>query len=100
MQPDAVVEVRMNTTAEGGREGPVRGPVYGCVMFVDGEGFDCRLMVGDEELRLGETYELPVSFLHLEMVLPKLGPGKFVFLWEGKEIAGGRIARLAQRPAS
>ena len=74
MQPDAVVEVRMNTTAEGGREGPVRGPVYGCVMFVDGEGFDCRLMVGDEELRLGErlTVEWHTENMPADALIPPL----------------------------
>jgi hypothetical protein len=41
--PDAIVEVRFKTTAEGGRRRPLSGAEYfGCPLFVDGEAFDCR----------------------------------------------------------
>lgn len=95
MKPDAIIEVRFKTTAEGGREGAVVGELYGCPLFVDGEAFDCRLSLDGKTLQLGETYELPVKFLNPHLVLPKLSPGKPVKLWEGKEIATGKVLRLA-----
>jgi hypothetical protein len=44
---DAIVRVRFKTTAEGGRQSPIRigEPPYGCPLVVDGKTFDCRLLV-------------------------------------------------------
>ena len=96
MQPDAIIKVLFKTAAEGGRQGNVviADKPYACVMFVDGEAFDCRFLVTDQTLQLGETYELPVKFLNPDLVLSKLSPGKPVRLWEGKDIATGEIVRL------
>lgn len=96
MQPDVIIEVRFKTTAEGGRQGAIAiGEThYGCPLVVEGEGFDCRLLVSGRTLQLGKTYELPVKFLNPDFVLPKLSPGKVVTLWEGKEIASGKVVRV------
>jgi hypothetical protein len=96
MKPDAIIKVRFKTTAEGGRQGPIiigQTP-YGCPLFVEGEAFDCRLLVSAQTLQLGNSYELPIKFLNPNLVLSKLSPGKSVTLWEGKEIATGEIVRL------
>lgn len=93
--PDAIIEVRFKTPDEGGRQGDVTGgEFYGCPLFVEGEAFDCRLLLSGRTLQLGETYELPVKFLNPGLVLPKLSPGKSVKLWEGKDIATGKVVRL------
>jgi hypothetical protein len=68
--------------------------VYGCPLFVNGEGFDCRLYLGGQTLQLGETYEVPIKFMNPDLILPKLAPGKPITLWEGKEIATGKIVIL------
>ena len=96
MIPDAIIRVRFKTTAEGGRQGPivVGDTPYGCPLFVEGEAFDCRLLITSQTLHLGETYELPVKFLRPELVLPKLSPGKPLELWEGREIATGKVVRV------
>jgi hypothetical protein len=96
MKPDAIIKVRFKTTAEGGRQGPiiVDETPYGCPLFVEGEAFDCRLLVSGQTLRLGAAYELPVKFLSPHLALSKLFPGKTVTLWEGKEIATGEVVRL------
>ena len=96
MKPDVLIKVRLKTTAEGGRQGPIviGEELYGCPLFVDGEAFDCRLLLNAQTLRLGETYELPVKFLNPDFALPKLSPGKPVKLWEGKDIAIGEVVRL------
>jgi len=99
MKPDVIIKVRFKTTAEGGRQGAIVIPncmehQYGCPFFVEGEAFDCRLLIAGETLKLGETYELPVKFLRPDLVLPKLSVGTSVTLWEGKDIATGQVVRL------
>ena len=96
MKPDILIKVRFKTTAEGGRQGPIviAEKPYGCPLFVEGEAFDCRLLVNPQTLHLGETYELPVKFLNPDLALPKLSPGKAVRLWEGKDIATGEVVRF------
>lgn len=94
MQADAIIEVRFRKTVEGGRQSPIAGTVYACPVFVDGEGFDCRLSLGGRTLQLGKTYEISVKFMNPEMVLPKLTIGKTITLWEGKEVATGKVVRL------
>lgn len=94
MNPEAVIEVRFKTTAEGGREGAVIGEYYGCPLVVDGEAFECRLLLGGRTLQLGETYEVAVKFMNPALVLPKLVPEKPIALWAGKEIANGKVLRL------
>ena len=100
MNPDAFITVRFKTTAEGGRQGAIVIPErpeyhYGCPLFVDGEAFDCRLLITGQTLQLGETYELPIKFLNPDLAVSKLSPGKLVTLWEGKDIATGKVVRLA-----
>jgi len=96
MKPDAIIEVRFKTTAEGGRQGNIviAEIPYGCPLLVDGEAFDCRLLLMGQTLALGETYELPIKLLRPDLALPKLSAGKAVTLWEGKEIATGKVIRL------
>ncbi len=96
MKPDVIIKVRFKTTAEGGRQGPiVIGEVpHGCPLIVDGDAFDCRLLVSAQTFNLGETYELPVKFLNPDLALPKLSPGQPLKLWEGKDIATGQVVRL------
>lgn len=96
MKPDAIIKVRFKTTAEGGRQGAIVIPElpehhYGCPLFIEGEAFDCRLLVVGRTLQLGESYELPIKFLNPDRVVSKLSPGKPVTLWEGKDIATGEV---------
>jgi hypothetical protein len=95
MKPDAIIEVRFLTASEGGRHSNIVGEeFYGCPLFAEGKAFDCRILLNGRTLQLGETYELPVKFLNPSLALPKLSPGKPIKLWEGKDIAAGKIVRL------
>jgi hypothetical protein len=93
--PDAFLEVRFKTPEEGGRSTSIRGDFYACPLFVDGEGFECRLLIKDVTLELGQCYELPVKFMNKGLVLPKLFVGKTVTLWEGKDVGTGKVMRIA-----
>jgi hypothetical protein len=97
VKPDAMIDVRFRTTDEGGRETPISGGnFYACPLFIDGEGFDCRIFLQNNRIELGEWYRLPVKFLYPEYVKSKLLPGKTIILWEGKDIADGRIAEVLE----
>ena len=94
MEPDAIVKVRFKTPQEDGRRSSVTGNYYGCPFFVDGEYFDCRLLLAGRQLDLGMTYEVPVAFLRPDLVVEKLTEGKAFVLWEGKDIAAGKVIRV------
>lgn len=94
MKPDAIINVRFLTTAEGGRNTAVVGQFYACPLFVDNEGFDCRLFLEGRRLELGADYEVPLKFLHRELALQKLTVGKDVLLWEGREVARGKVVKI------
>lgn len=94
MIPDAFLKVRFNSPDEGGRKTSVKGDFYACPLFVDGEGFDCRILIKGRTLELGIWYELPVKFMNKDLVLPKLNVGKLVTLWEGRKVASGKVVRL------
>jgi hypothetical protein len=64
----------------GGRNTAVEGQFYACPLFVDNEGFDCRLLMEGRRLELGSSHEVPVKFLYRELALPKLAVGKDVLL--------------------
>lgn len=100
MKPDAIIEVRFRTTAEGGRQTPVVVPKrgnghYGVPLFADGERFDCRVLLWGETLELGRTYdEVPIKFLVPDSALRKLRVGMPLTLWEGKDVADGKVIRM------
>ncbi len=100
MEPDIYVKVRFKTSAEGGRKTSLKrktslGPnFYACPLMVDGKAYDCRLLIGDKEVKLGEYYELPVKFLDTDLALSNLSVGKSIALWEDKEVADGEVTRI------
>ena len=96
MKPDIIISVRFMLTSEGGRETPVQGQVYSCPLFIDGEGFDCRLLLDGRYLDLGVNYEVPVKFLYRDKALLKMKPGAEVHLWEGRNVANGRVVRVCE----
>ena len=94
MKPDAIINVRVLTTAEGGRSTAIEGQFYACPLFVENEGFDCRLLLEGRRLELGTDYEVPVKFLYRELALPKLAAEKEVTLWEGRTVAKGLVVKV------
>jgi len=96
MQPDVIIRVRFKTHDEGGREHAIAvgEKPYGCPLLIGDDAFDCRILISDRTLQLGETYELPVKFLRPELALTRLSVGEPVRLWEGKEIAAGNVVRV------
>jgi hypothetical protein len=51
-------------------------------------------MIQGITLEFGKVYELPVKFLHAQLALAKLSVGQEIRLWEGRDIAFGKVVRL------
>ncbi|TFZ46693.1 hypothetical protein E5C33_05720 [Stenotrophomonas maltophilia] len=92
---DAIVGVRFLTVEEGGCNAAVEGIFYACLLLVDNEAFDCRIVLDDRRLELGKDYEVPVRFLYRELPLSKLAVGKEIWLWEGRKVASGRVVSFS-----
>jgi hypothetical protein len=98
MEPDAIIEIRLKTTHEGGRKNAISiaDRPFGCPLFVAGEAFDCRFLLENQRLELGRTYEIPIKFLCPETAIQKLSAGAAITLWEGKDIPIGKVIRLGK----
>lgn len=96
MKPDAIIRVRFKEASENGRNSAVEGEFYACPLFIDGEAFDCRLLLSGKRIELGKYYDVPVKFLFRDLVISKLEVGKEVVLWEGKDVAKGTIVSLIE----
>jgi hypothetical protein len=91
--PDATIQVLVKRSEDGGRRTPIETGIYGCPLLIGDKGFDCRLLI-DETLKPGIIYELPVKFMNPAQALPHLSLGTAIVLWEGKEIATGKVIAL------
>jgi hypothetical protein len=60
MKADVIIKIRFKTAAEGGRSGPIviTEIPYGCPLIIDGEAYDCRVLVSAKTIYTGETYEV------------------------------------------
>jgi hypothetical protein len=94
MQPDAIIEVRFMKPSENGRQTAIAGEYYGCPLVIEGEAFDCRLLLAGSRIELGETVMVPMKLLNPQFALPKLRNGQIFQLWEGKNVAVGKVVRV------
>ena len=95
--PDAIVDVGLFTTEQGGRRGPTPPRAFGCPLGFNGEYFDCRFDLSESgPLRPGETARVPVTFLFPALIVPWLRPGSELVLWEGKAIGRARVAEILE----
>lgn len=94
MKHDAVLDISMLSTAEGGRSGPTPPMQFGCIFELQGDYYDCRLDLSEVgPLSPGQRATVPVAFLHPEDVLPRLRTGDFCSLREARVIATARVCQ-------
>ena len=95
MDADAIVDVELLSTTDGGRRVPTPATFLGCPFGVDGEYFDCRLLFWETgPLSPGASARVPVVFLSPALVIPRIHPGKSFTLWEGKTIGHGTVVEV------
>lgn len=63
-------------------------------MLIDGDYWDCRLLLDGRAVELGKWYDFGVTFLSPQSVLPLLSKGKTFKLWHGREVAEGSVVDL------
>jgi len=101
MRPEVRARIRLFTTAEGGRKGPILGPWFGCPTRIQDRYFDCRLQaVPPGPIALGETVEVQLQFLCPELALPLLALGQPFALWDGRTIGEGTVLELLKPQAA
>ena len=94
MQPDILVRVRFKTLSEGGRSANITGIYYSCPLIVGESAFECRILLDGRVLELGTVYDVPVKLMNRSEAIPKLPLGQEIVLWEGKDVAEGRIIKV------
>ena len=98
MQPDIIARITMFAPNAGGKSSAIPAVRYGCPLFINGQGFDCRLLLDqvEHELVPGATTEVPIKFLYFDLVRNLLMPGVRFTLWEIKHFAEGEIIRVCR----
>jgi hypothetical protein len=96
MKPDAIVEVELLATEDGGRNGPTPSDKFGCPLEIGSKFYDCRFDLTESgPLRPGHSSVVPVAFLFPEDVIPLLSQGTTFNLWEGRTIGSGRVISIS-----
>ncbi|WP_412023492.1 hypothetical protein [Burkholderia cepacia] len=98
MQPDIIAKVTMLATGSGGKTSAIPPVRYGCPLFINGQGFDCRLLLDQVGYGLepGATAEIPIKFLFFDLVRDLLAPGVQFTLWEMRHFAEGEILEVCR----
>ena len=95
MTPDIIATVKLYETDRDGREGPTPPGAFGCLFELDGEYFDCRLLLEEiGALRPGQLATVPIKFLNPDMLGPRLRAAQCFHLWDGKVIADGEVKEI------
>jgi hypothetical protein len=98
MQPitaDIVAHVRFYTPSEGGRQAPTPPDKFGCLFELNGECFDCRLLLDDVgALQPGQQAKVPIKFLSSRLPRHRLRSGQRFHLREAGTIAEGYVEKI------
>ena len=94
--PDIIAKVSMLPTDQGGKKKSIPPIQFGCPIQLDGEGFDCRLLLDQigKGLAPGETIIVPIKFLYPELARPRLKLGLRFTLYEIGKIGDGEILEI------
>ena len=94
-QPDIIAEVRFRAREEGGREGPTPADRLGCIFEIEGENFDCFLLLRRTgPLLPGYEGSVAIKFLYPDYAKPRLRVGSRFLLKDFRVIAEGQVQEL------
>ena len=63
-------------------------------IYSKNEGFECRLIIGNQLFELGKHYVMQIKFMRSNSAISKLSINTSFRLWEGKVIATGRVIKI------
>ena len=93
VKPDIVAEVHLLTTENGGRQGPTPSTYWGCLAKIEGEYWDCSVLLDEVgSLAPGTTTVVPIKFVS---PVPGLKIGNQFRLWEGSFVGTARILSVS-----
>ena len=92
MEPDFIADVRMATTDQGGRAGPVLASPFSCIMVLGGSNHDVRIQLVPP-WTLGEERQVGICLLDPDVVR-KFHPGSNFVLRELWGIATGTVVKV------
>jgi len=76
LQADILAEVYFKKRTEGGRATNIKGTSsdssYGCSLFIANEGFECRLMIGNQLFELNKHYVMQIKLMRSNSAIGKL----------------------------
>jgi hypothetical protein len=95
MTPDVIAKIKLYETDVGGRCEPTPSDQFGCLVEINGEYFDCRLMLESiGSLRPGQIAIVPIKFLRPDLVCPLLRISQDFRLWDGKTVGNGEVQEI------
>jgi hypothetical protein len=96
IRPDILAKVTMYLPCNGGKKEPIPPVQYGCPLSISGQLYDCRLLLDQLGLSLvpGETMNIPIKFLHRNILKDKLIVDVNFALWEMRYFAEGTILHV------
>ena len=92
MKPDIIALLTLYQTDKGGRKGATPPDRFACLLELDGEYFDCRLLLDEVgALSPGQTATIPIKLLSPELLRGHLHVSQEFYLWDGHRIADGKV---------
>jgi len=96
IRPDIIARITLLPTDQGGKTKTIPAIQFGCPIQLEGESFDCRLLLDqiDSSLAPGQTVTVPIKFLYSELARPRLKIGLLFTLHEIGKIGDGEILEI------
>lgn len=97
--PDIIADLKFYTTENGGRKGPTPSNFFGCVISIDQNNFDARLLLE----QIGPIFpgeckrNVPIKFLSTDLALMKLKKKQQFFIRDGQVIGAGKVIKIVSR---
>jgi len=85
IQPDLIADVTLYPSERSPRRGPMWGEFFSCPCKLEmdaPDAWDCRILLGNERIALGETKRVGIAFLSGEKAASMFRAAGRFYLWE------------------
>jgi hypothetical protein len=91
MMSDFSAEVVLYESDNNGRDGPTPPDKWGCLLVVDEQYFDCRMLLHGTPLAPGERRLVQVKLLDPDNALGRFTPGRRFTVFDGRIVGEGKV---------
>ena len=93
--PDLIASIRLYATEKGGRDGPTPSDKLGFLFGVDGEWFDCWMLLQTVgALAPGSSAKVPLVFLNRHLLKNIISVGSRFEIRDGKVVGEGVVEEI------